>query len=232
MSKLTVAFTIGVLLVGAGTASAISADIVFLIDTSASMSNDIAEVKARVGDFNTAMINAGIDAQYGLVRFGGFVSLIQDITTFAPFQATLNTLVADQGNPENGSDAVNAGLVATFRPGAVKNFILITDEDDDSGLASFNAANAGLGAQDALFNFIGVPGVGNTDARYGVLASTHGGAAFNIGDFRSDPAAFFDNFTRTKVAEIIPEPGTLVLLGGGLGLLGFTAIRRRRRKAA
>ena len=197
------------------------------------MSNDIAEVQTRIGDFDTAMTNAGIDAQYGLVRFGGFVSLAQDITDFATFEGALNALVANQGNPENGSDAVIAGLGATFRPGVVKNFILITDEDDDSGIASFNSANTGLGNENALFNFIGVPGVGNTDARYGVLASTHGGAAFDIVDFRNDPAAFFDNFTQTKVAEIIPEPGTLILLGGGLGLMGLVSIRRRRnRKAA
>ncbi len=235
-----IAIAIAVMGIGSQAHAVISADIVFLIDNSASMGNDITEVKARIGDFNTAMINNGIDAMYSLTRVGGgapgghFLQDLTDFTTFTMAGNPFQNLTANAGNPESGSTAVNVALAnTTFRVGAVKNFILITDEDDDSSVADFNTANAGLGNANALFNFIGVPGVGNTDARYGVLAANHGGVGFNILDFRNNPDPFFVNFIDTKVQEIIdagnavPEPVTAVLGLLSLGALAGATSRRR-----
>lgn len=217
--------------------AALVADILWLVDTSVSMAGDINEVQARIIDFNQAMVDNGIDANYGLVRFGTFESLIQDITDFDTFNAPggpFQLLTANQGNPESGSSAVNVGLGgATFRSGSVKNFILVTDEDDDSSFADFQAADLGLGSANALFNFIGRPGVGNTDSRYGVLAANHRGSAFDILDFRSNPDPFFENFINTKVQEIIrettPEPGSLLALLG-LGVLGTGSLLKIKKE--
>ncbi len=217
------------------------ADVIWLIDTSGSMIADIEEVKTNLVAFNAAMILNGIDAHHALVEFGGMppggndtdgtALLSIDVTDFATFAATASTLTAGGAGNEPGSLAVTTALSgATFRAGSVKNLILITDEDDDSSGGEFSAADTALDDMNAFFNFIGVPGVGNTDARYGALADDHGGTAFEITAFRADPAGFFANFIDTKVQEIlgVPEPTTMALFGLGLAGLGFA----RRRKAA
>lgn len=244
------AMTAAALGVGSSASAAIVADIMWVIDTSGSMGGDIAQVKSRILEFNTVMTNNGIDANYGLVRYGGAASLIQDLTDFSTFSAVaspFSSLTANGGATEDGSAAIQTALTATFRAGSVRNIILVTDEDDDNA-ANRPALQTDLGATkdiNELINIIGNPG-DDSNNYYRDLAPANGGAFFNILDFRSDPAAFFTNFINTKVKEIVdescatrpdapecqnqvPEPGTLALLG--LGLAGFAALRRRQRPA-
>jgi hypothetical protein len=249
---------VATIVAGAGVADAGSlkpADIIWVIDTSGSMDADIADIKSRFSDFHTAMTTAGIDANYGLVEFGGTsgngstsgtAALRIDVTDYGTFIADpkWGLLSAAGGGDERGSTATSVALGATFRSGSVINIILVTDEDDDSdgfdNLAfpgtrlALGAADSALTAGDALFNFIGVPGDGNTDWTYGVLAANHGGTAFDILSYRTDGDPFFDNFVATKVEEIItassvPLPGAAWAGFGLLGLLGATRRFRRRR---
>ena len=148
--------------------------------------------------------------------------------------------MVSSANVRPGVAFQNVSKCTTFRVGSIKNIILITDEDDDEVNAPGNvnfapstylAADTLLTAGDALFNFIGRPNFGNSEHSYHKLALDHGGAIFSITAFRADADAFFDNFTETKVKEIIaaaPEPASLALLG--LGVMAV-ASRRRRRKA-
>ncbi|MEM8987369.1 MAG: PEP-CTERM sorting domain-containing protein [Pseudomonadota bacterium] len=262
--KTTVLGAVASLVAATTTQAAIISDIVFVIDDSVSMANDINQVRQRIVQFNTAMVNAGIDANYGLVSFGGpggrggaiscsnVVKLQQDVTSFGAFNApggAFQSLGAPCQPSEPGSEATLFAMNnLTFRTDSIINTILITDEDDDSSQSDFLAADAALAAKNALFNYIGRPGVGTTNARYGVLAANHGGQAFDIRNFRSDPDPFFANFIDTKVQEIIDtcddnpnlpgctgggtpvsEPGTIGLIG--FALFGLGVYARRRRKA-
>jgi hypothetical protein len=74
-------------------------------------------------------------------------------------------------------------------------------------------------------------GFGTTKADYVDLALGTGGAAWDLNQLRAGgltAQSFTEAFVDVKVREIIPEPGTILLLGAGLCLLGVTVRRRRR----
>ncbi len=212
----------------------IPADIVFVIDTSGSMADDVHSIRQRIADFDTALKGAGIDPRYGLVTFpGDSVTPVQiqnlaDFTTFTAVDSPFNTFaVPAGGNKEYGSLALREALndadpatTFTFRPGAQVLTVLMTDEEDDSTAADFTAALNVFQTRSAVFfglalnpnlPFDSDSATNNTGARYGQLARRTGGQLFDIAAFALDPQPFFESFT-AAVTGVLAAAGTTGIL--------------------
>lgn len=119
-----------------------AADIVWIIDGSASMGPEQAALSNAAPAFVNELIAKGIDYRLGVVKFGhlpgdGEVPAIQgsmttDTTTFS----TNVTAVGTGGSgEEDGMEALNAALTLhPYRQNARKVFIVMTDEDSDDGV--------------------------------------------------------------------------------------------------
>jgi hypothetical protein len=175
------------------------ADIVFLIDASGSMDEEIAAVRNNAAGFAAALAASGIDYRLGLVQFGNGTgsnpglfdngNLTADVDRFRNLVATLRA----DGGYEPGMLALRQAIQGfNFRPGAQKVFILITDEDSDAENGD-NSATASeqqqtialLTANDAVVhaavNCLG----GDSETHYcgsGSVRAATGGLLFGVTD--------------------------------------------------
>ncbi len=134
-------------------------DIVFLLDATSSMDDEIAGVKNGFAGFVSGLNAANVDARYAIIVFGGSAELVLDLTSDATAtQTAFNniTIGANPGfqnnhngnpHPEAGLEAIRMALGAStvplvnnnipedgilnFRDNAIVNLILATDEDSD-----------------------------------------------------------------------------------------------------
>ena len=115
-----------------------AADVVFLIDTSGSMGSQITAVRENANALADGLQAEGIDYRLGLVQFGQSADtgapriigggLTADVDTFKGWVAGL----VASGGVEPGFWAIRLAIENySFRPGAQKIFILISDEDSD-----------------------------------------------------------------------------------------------------
>ncbi len=208
----------------------IPADIVFVVDTTGSMADDIGLIRQRIDQFDASLRFAGIDPHYGLVTFPGNAPApiqIQDMTDFATFTAPDSPFRTFQvpagGSKEYGSLAlrealndVNRNTTFNFRPGVQVVTVLFTDEEDDSSAADFNAALEAFDARSAIFFGVALnpdlpndidSATNNTDARYGELARRTGGRLFDIAGFANDPRPLFDGVVDV-LTGLLAQPGT------------------------
>lgn len=122
-------------------------DIVFLMDNSGSMAEEQNAVRNNVIDFVNNLRLAGVDFALGLCRYGQDADngnpymeddgqLTKDI---GYFQNTLWARNVVDGGTEPGYYAITqAANIFSFRPGAQKVFIIITDETPDQGGATLD----------------------------------------------------------------------------------------------
>lgn len=248
--------------------AAIRTDIVFVVDESGSMGNVQANLRTNIGTFASIISAGGVDATYALVGYGNNAivpRLISNFTTPAAFATAAQGLVINGGTEPaftaiafalNGLDSQATTL--SFRPNALKNIIILTDEPSNGDNCSLgrgciagvtpNAANvdALAKANTALINAV-LTGTSTINS-IGGLATDNGGAVFSLSDFgSSDPNRvdnFITGFASAKLQEIIDfctlnptdpacQPTTQVpepatLALFGAGLLGLAAVRRRR----
>ncbi len=181
------------------------ADIVFIIDESGSMFDDVREIQARLAEV-AAQLQAQLDVHLGLVGFGAFTGHygidwegkphIHLPLTGDPraFEDALQELVAS-GGTEPGFSAIALAMsdAMGFRPGAGVCAVLITDEDADvtaEAPTTQTEAQAALQSRGAVLLSVIDPGYGSALADYGRagLAGATGGRSYHIFDFRADPS--------------------------------------------
>jgi len=124
---------------GEGATAGGAADIVFVIDYSGSMSEEISKVQAEVTSFASSLSTSGVDFALGLVEACSPMTVAQTLTTNV---STFNSAVNSAGcsGSVQSYDAMtglaNGTINVGFRPGAKKFIILITDTSPETGTGS------------------------------------------------------------------------------------------------
>lgn len=120
-----------------------TADIVFIIDRTGSMSGNIDKVKDNIDGFINKIAVNGIDVKMGLVTYGdsnpsqGADSILKSAMTndLNTFKSDLNNISICGGGDANESglegiaDSTNGALSYTLRSDSAKQFILVTDAE-------------------------------------------------------------------------------------------------------
>ncbi|MBD3163622.1 VWA domain-containing protein, partial [Candidatus Woesearchaeota archaeon] len=109
-----------------------SAEIVWIVDRSGSMQNDIQAVRHNAQIFADELSRKGIPFRLGVVDFEYYSAPIGSLTSdINAFRSNLNQ-IRPSGGTENGLSALDATLSHfNFNPNSKKFFILLTDEDSD-----------------------------------------------------------------------------------------------------
>lgn len=155
--------------------SATTADVVFVVDESGSMSGEHAWIGGMVGSLDTSLIAASVTGnQYGLVGFGRSSPAPHkilvggaDFGTAAELATAATTLVTTGGTEDGWAGIDYAMNNYTYRATAASNLILITDEDRDNtnGALTYasvlSALNSGLFMLNAVVNANFYDGAGN-----------------------------------------------------------------------
>jgi len=109
-----------------------AADIVFVLDVTGSMGNEIDKVKNNIIEFADSLEYRGVDYRLGMVTF---LDVIENIYPFTTDVQDFRNLVAQQhahgggDRPENSLEALYQASQMTFRPSAKRIVIWITDAD-------------------------------------------------------------------------------------------------------
>lgn len=114
-----------------------SADIVFVLDVTGSMSQEIQAVRANMQSFMTQLDQQNIDYRIGFVVFGDLVYVYNQYMFFTEFQEIMSIInninLGEHGigsggdGPENQMEAMAEGSTFNWRPGASRVMIMLTD---------------------------------------------------------------------------------------------------------
>lgn len=166
------------------------ADIIFVLDVTGSMGNEIDNVKNNIIEFADSLSNKGIDYQLGLVTFLDNIENVypftNDVQLFHQQIAAQNAHGGGDG-PENSLDALATAADFDFREQSKRIIIWITDsnyheQDNITGKSKSEVVNK------ILSNGIVVNAIGNEAFKstyYDPITIPSGGNYYNIyGNFR------------------------------------------------
>lgn len=207
------------------TAALPKGDVVFILDESGSMGDEIADVRASISAI-TAQAAKRIDARYALVGFGGGSPGVPanepftrtDFTTAAGLKAAVQSSGAfpgGGGGREMGLDATAYAMTSLtgFRADAAVCAVVVSDEPPSfrtDEAADLRGATAALAARSATW--FGVVDTADAVVRRtygpdpGSLAASSAGATLAMGEFRRDPSSVLGTLTaRCSRALVNPQ---------------------------
>lgn len=218
----TAGLAAAVLMSSATVAAPITADVVFLVDESGSMSGEHSWLGNMIQDLETGLTGQGVGVsvgnRYSLVGYGGSsntdhyapnphdmdtgTTSVDDWGSATQFQAATGSLTIG-GSTEDGWNALDWAMSnLTYRNDAAVNFVLVTDEDRDNvnGDLSTGGLKSGLGKLNALLNVV----VNNSfscnsgGAAIGVDSDLNGFQADGSGDYTKCNGAVGAGYGTTK----------------------------------
>jgi VPDSG-CTERM motif/von Willebrand factor type A domain len=222
------------MLVGIESANAATtADVIFIVDESGSMSGEHAWLGSMVTALEANLATAGVTGNnYGLVGYGGssphgpagHKHLVGggDFGTAAQLSTATGGLTLS-GGTEDGWQAINYALNNyTFRAGAALNIILITDEDrDNTSSDTYASTLAALTAKGALLNVV-VNASFNTGTALGIDSTGNKYVADGLGGFTSSGGGVATSGAGTTIATGGAAWDLNKLRAGGLTAASFT----------
>lgn len=159
------------------------ADVVFVLDISGSMGNEIDAVRNNLNEFAEALAAEGFDFKIGVVTFSTTVDHVWDLTS--DINQIKNNLASIQlwGGTEDSPAALYRASQLSFRDGSKRTIIWVTDENyPEYTYTKQQIVNRMLSLD------ITVHGVGTTDLQtewFNPIVLHTGGNFFNInGNFR------------------------------------------------
>jgi Mg-chelatase subunit ChlD len=211
-------------------------DVVFVLDVTGSMGDEIGEVRDNIVQFAEAFATQGLSYRLGMVTFLDAIENVYDFTTdvqtFRGYVA-LQSAHAGGDGPENSLDALVRATQMDFRPNARKVFIWITDaeyhtQDAVSQRTAAEVVNALL-LHDVVVHSVGTPTY--QTAWYRPIYEPTGGQYYDInGNFQDallDIAQMRfskDYLLRIAPASAPPAEGKLILAVHYAGLGGSDTV--------
>jgi hypothetical protein len=165
MKKIAAATALAFAVSAPTSAAVLYADVVAIVDESGSMSGEHAWLGGMVTSLDGKLTTQGITPnQYGLVGFGGGTGHLAGHThlvggdefgTATEFATAAGTLLIN-GGTEDGYSGIAHANTYSFRSGAARNYILVTDEDRDilSGTNTYASILSSMTATNTLLNAV------------------------------------------------------------------------------
>ncbi|MFH1528041.1 MAG: VWA domain-containing protein [Bacteroidota bacterium] len=210
-------------------------DIVFVLDVTGSMSNEINAVKNNLIEFTDSLSYQGIDFRLGMVTFLDVIENVYDFTRdVQSFQTIISQQYAHGGadTPENSLDALDKASQFEYRPEAKKIIIWITDanyheKNTHTQLDKQTVINSML-SKEILVHVIG--STVYKSAYYDPFTIATGGSFYNIdGNFRDIllEISRFEVSNRYLISYMSQDPNTqsnIIKLDIRYAGLGGTAV--------